>query len=255
MEILDRLIEATLPGKIVDVIVGLFRTAVLVETSNGMSCGMAATLTDQQSPYSREANIRQAGCLHAMKSKDLVNLVHSDHLAEVSVGMAAINALLPPLDGRCHVLEGNAQDYIFSTCSDKKVAVVGHFRFVNHLPNYCKQSWCLELEPLEGDLPATAAPEILPQADFVAITATTLINHTVDTLLPHIKPGADCMLLGPSTPISPVLFESGITMISGTIVDDPARCFVGVSQGATLHQLYQEGWIRYANIKKDNFND
>jgi uncharacterized protein (DUF4213/DUF364 family) len=45
------------------------------------------------------------------------------------------------------------------------------------------------------------------------------------------------LLLGPSTPLSPVLFEYGVSALSGTLVVDIPAIVVGVSQGATFRQL------------------
>jgi uncharacterized protein (DUF4213/DUF364 family) len=39
--------------------------------------------------------------------------------------------------------------------------------------------WILEQRPGLDDLPAEAAAEVIPQADVVAITGTSLINHTL----------------------------------------------------------------------------
>ena len=45
------------------------------------------------------------------------------------------------------------------------------------------------------------------------------------------------MVLGPSTPLSPVLFEHGATLISGTRVVDEAAVLRTVGQGATFQQV------------------
>ena len=65
----------------------------------------------------------------------------------------------------------------------------------------------LELAPQAGDLPASAAAEVIPQADVVALTSMTLLNHTFDGLLALRRPDAQVMLLGPSTPLAPLLFD------------------------------------------------
>jgi uncharacterized protein len=254
MELLEQLANSTLPGKVLDIQVGLFRTAVVVETRFGIQCGLAATLVSPQLEHCRESPIRQAGWLHTLSSKDLVDLVHSGRITEVSIGLAAINALLPPLQKDCKVWEENGEEYIFREGFRKRVVVVGHFPFVEQLPKYASQSWVLELEPKPGDLPASAASEVLPQAEIVAITATTLINGTFDGLIPYCQPGCEVMLLGPSTPLSPVLFDHGLTLLSGTIVDNPRHVVDGISQGANLRQLFQEGWIRYVIAKRENGN-
>lgn len=253
--VVDLLLDSIMPGKVLDVQVGLFRTAVVVETRYGLRCGLAASLISPSMENGREIAIRQAGCLHLLTSRELADLVHSERTTEVTIGLAAINALLPPFDERYPVSFENAEDYILRSAPGKKVAVVGHFPFVDHLPNYADKSWCLELDPRPGDLPAEQAPEILPQADLVAITGTTIINNTINGLLNLCRRDAEVIMVGPSTPMSPVMFDLGITMCAGILVDEPKKVLTGISQGATLRQLYQEGWVRYANIRKENHDE
>jgi uncharacterized protein (DUF4213/DUF364 family) len=45
------------------------------------------------------------------------------------------------------------------------------------------------------------------------------------------------MVLGPSTPLSPVLFQYGATYISGTTVLDEAAVLRTVAQGASFPQV------------------
>ena len=71
----------------------------------------------------------------------------------------------------------------------------------------------------------------------VAITGSTLVNHTLDDLLALVQPEATVMVLGPSTPLSPVLFDYGATIISGTRVMDETAVLRTVGQGAVFRQV------------------
>ncbi|NLG70882.1 MAG: hypothetical protein GX495_02400, partial [Chloroflexi bacterium] len=71
----------------------------------------------------------------------------------------------------------------------------------------------------------------------VALTGSALINHTLDRLLSYCRPEAQVMILGPSTPLSAVLFKHGATLLSGSVVVDEAAVFRTVSQGATFQQV------------------
>jgi hypothetical protein len=102
----------------------------------------------------------------------------------------------------------------------------------------------LELRPGPGDLPASRASEVLPQADVVALTGTALINHTLDKLVSLCRPDAFVLLLGPSTPLTPMLFEAGVDAISGTRVHDPELVLRSVAQGATFRQIKRAGGLR-----------
>ena len=69
----------------------------------------------------------------------------------------------------------------------------------------------------------------------VAITSSTLTNHTLDDLLALCRPEALVMMLGPSTPLSPLLFNHGINILAGSIVVDENAVIGTVGQGASFH--------------------
>jgi hypothetical protein len=106
------------------------------------------------------------------------------------------------------------------------------------------ECWVLELCPRPGDLPADSTDEILPQADIVALSGTSLINHTFDDLIRLCRPDAFVLLLGATAPLCPALFEKGVDALSGTQVIRPLRVLQWVSQGATFRQIKQGGGLR-----------
>jgi len=122
----------------------------------------------------------------------------------------------------------------------KNVAIVGHFPFLSMLRESVKNLWVIEKRPLEGDLSEEAAGEILPQCDVVGITGTTFINHTLEGLLAQCEESF-VALIGPTTPLSPVLFDYGIDVISGSKVMDPEEVILFISQGATFKELHHHG--------------
>ena len=114
---------------------------------------------------------------------------------------------------------------------------MGHFPFIPRLRSVARELFVLEQRPLEGEYPAEAAGEVIPKAELVAITSSTLINHTLDGLLSLVQPGAQVMLLGPSTPLSRVLLSHGVSILSGAKVVDESAVLRTVGQGATFHQV------------------
>jgi uncharacterized protein (DUF4213/DUF364 family) len=248
MSLISEIYATLLPAKILSIQVGYSRTAVLAETARGLSCGLAATLANAEFEHRCHPSVRNAGHLLEMTNQELVNLAESDSYTEVSIGLAVINALIP-VDPSSYV-ELNAEEYLRHNAEHKNVALVGHFPFVERLKPDVKNLWVLELDPRPGDLPADAAPEYIPQADVVAITATTLVNHTFEGLLALCKPTSKVMLLGPSTPLSPVLFKHGVDLLCGTIVTDPQAVMLGIGQGGSSHQLHHAGATRLITLEK-----
>jgi uncharacterized protein (DUF4213/DUF364 family) len=245
MKILESIITSLPEGRVVSVEIGLFWTAVIVESHGVQRCGLAATLSNPEFEHARLPAVQEAGRIEQHSALELANFVYSTSYTEVGVGLATINALLPPIKNSVDLA---AEDYIARQGADSQVALIGHFPFVSRLKNQVKKLWVLELNPKEDDLPASAAPEIIPQADILAITATTLINHTFEEIFNLRKPGAKVLLLGPSTPLSSLWFEYGIDVLSGSIVEDPDSVLPLVRQGATFRQIRSHG-IRLVTVE------
>lgn len=79
--------------------------------------------------------------------------------------------------------------------------------------------------------------EFIPKADVVAITGTAFINHTMENLLSLCRPDSLLMILGPSTPLTPLLFNYGVTYLSGARVANEEAAVTTITQGASLPQV------------------
>lgn len=247
----DQLLPTLPDGNLLSVQVGLYWTAVVLDVDGEIRCGLAGTQGDNSHPYTNQASILEAGNLLKRSARDLAGLVNSENTPEVSIGLAAINALLPRSPDRW--VDIHAEQVIARFGAGKNVALIGHFPFVPRLRPRVGNLWVLEQEPREGDLPTEMAPEIIPQADVLAITAATLINRTFDSLMALRRPGALTLLIGPSAPLSPRLFEVGVDIISGSIVENPEAVLCGLSQGANFHQLRSLG-IRLVSMTANDLS-
>ncbi|MGD8465872.1 MAG: DUF364 domain-containing protein [Anaerolineae bacterium] len=221
------------------VLVGSFWTAVVLDT-HPLRCGLASTLRGEA--HEAGPPVRAAGHLLERSGRELAELLRSSSVLEASIGMAAFNALLEVDEEACVPI--NAADVILQRGTGKRVAIVGHFPFVERVRQAAATCWVVELRPQPGDLPADLADEILPQADVVALTGTSLINHSFDDLLSLCRPDAFVLLLGATTPLCPLLFETGIDALSGTRVIEPQMVLRSVSQGATFRQIKRVGGLR-----------
>lgn len=196
-------------------------------------CGMASTITGDK-PHGHE-QVTDVGSLHKKSARELADYALSENPLEASIGVAAINSLL--MMDESQAVELNASEVLIEKGQGKNVALVGHFPFIPRLRNKVGQLWVIEQKPSDGDHPSEAAADLIPRADVVAITSSSLINHTLDGLLEFCRPDTLLMMLGPSTPLSPVLFEHGVDILSGTKVVDEAAVLRTVSQGAIFQQV------------------
>jgi hypothetical protein len=235
MNVIERLLgEVAQDGPVIDVRVGTHWTLAVVETATGPRAGLASTQTVHDLEHGTPA-VREAGLLLGRQGRELVELSRSPSLTERSIGFAVLNALLPLEESRCMPL--NAESLILERAPGKHVAIVGHFPFVPKVRELAGRCSVLELSPQAGDLPASAAPNVIPEADVVAITGMTLVNGTFEALAALCRPGAYVLLLGATTPLVSLLFDYGVDAISGTVVDDIALASAAVSQGANFRQI------------------
>jgi uncharacterized protein (DUF4213/DUF364 family) len=214
-----------------DVRLGPFWTAVLTH-----NCGLASTphVPDYHSTHPI-VPVKDAGHLMEKVALGLARMARSDSEMEAAIGMAAINSLIETEETRC--IELNAADFIQEKGRDKRVAIVGHFPFVQRLRETTKELWVIEKYPRGSDLGESEAKNIIPKADVVAITGSAFVNHTIEDLLKLCESKSLVIVLGPSTPLSPILFEFGIDVISGTKVVDPETVLLHLIQGATFRQM------------------
>ncbi len=235
---LDEILGTLLEALIIKVLIGLHWTVVVVETEGGQQCGLASTLSKAVHDHGK-VDVPQAGYLENLARPALANLANSNEPTLASVGVATINALLPRYSEQWHDL--NAEEVIAQHGADKKVALVGHFPFVPRLRDRVGQLFVIDSSPQPGDWPAAAAAEILPQAEVVAITGTTLINHTLEELLAFCSRQALIILLGPSTPLSPLLFDQGVDILCGSVVTEISPVLNIVGQGGNFRQVHRAG--------------
>ena len=227
MKILDDLTSSLSENSVVHgVYACVFWTAVLSK-----HCGLASTFHEEH-PYHRA--VRDVGNLTHKSALELAEYAKSDNILEASIGMAAINSLIDIDETRC--VEENAFDILARKGSNKNIAVVGHFPWTPKLRNIAKKLWVIEQSPQQGDLPADAAEEILPQANVIGITGTSLINHTLEKLL-DLSKGRFVVMIGPTSPLSPILFDYGMDVIAGVKVVEPEKTIRSISEGAIFPQV------------------
>ena len=241
MEILNNILSTIdKDAPVDDVIRGLYWTAVV-----SRSCGLSSTMLRD---CAHDHEDTEPVLLTGRTAAELAQLSLSADIGKASLGLAAINSLIP-VDLAC-CTEVNAGQIIMEKGRDKNVSIIGHFPFVDDLKGVTKNLWVIEKWQKPGDYPAEDAEHYLPQSDVIAISSTTLINHTLEGLLPLCPKESFTMLLGPTTPMTNVLFDYGIDMISGSLVIDQPLALTCIKQGANFRQLKRSGAIRLLTMEK-----
>jgi uncharacterized protein (DUF4213/DUF364 family) len=170
-----------------------------------------------------------------MPLRELAGCAKSWNFVEAGFGVAAINAyynhagraaargiVLPDETRKNEAFEKYRADV-----AGKKVAVVGHFPYLERILAPVCELCILERRPDSGDYPDPACEYILPNQDYVFITGSALVNKTLPRLL-ELSRDAWTVLVGPSVTLSPALFDFGADDLSGFIVRDGEQCFDAV---------------------------
>jgi len=199
-------------------------------------CGLASTFASSE--YDEAGGTTRSNgyeSLTGSSARELARSCLSNDPLEAALGMATVNSLLDIDESRCE--ERNGRELLLERALGKRVALVGHFPFVPELREVARELSVLELRLRPGDLPATEAARVIPEVEVVAITGTAFVNHTIEPLLGYCRPEALVIVIGPTVPLSSVLFDFGVDIISGARVADPPLVLRQVCEGAEFRRI------------------
>ena len=233
--IIDDICEQAAPksaGQTVqDVRIGLGYTAVRLDSG---ACGLAYTFRDEAGEGC--CVLREAGGVAGQPAGRIAGWARSLDAISTAVGLATLNALIaPPPDA----VEANLTECLRVTADDV-VGMVGYFGpLVAGLRQQAKALHIFERESGHPEvLPDWAATTVLPKCSVVILSATTLLNRTLDTLLEKCSHARTVALAGPSTPFLPQVFvHRRVTLLSGVQVVDAERVLRVVSEGGGTRQF------------------
>jgi len=231
-EIQDYALRKNSGLKAADIRIGLGYTVVLLEDGR---CGLAYTLHEKE--FESCCVFPDAGKLIGRNVSDLISYVKSEDVISCAVGLATVNAVL---DLPAGVFESDILDVLPAHEGDT-VGMVGYFGPL--VKNFKERVQALHIferkpDPGNGILPESEAVKLLPECQVVVMTATTLLNNTIDRLLNLCGNAREIAILGPSTPFAPEVFRSrGVTMLSGLQVVDAGKILQIVSQGGGTRQF------------------
>jgi len=233
-ELLDAILAGLPEGVVRTTVVGRRWTAAVVEVQGIRRCGLAATWwlpEDEAAPVSLP--------IDGSPARALANELRQARGAHASLAAATVNALLPP--ARKQWEPDRLEDVIRRLGAGRSVVMVGHFPFVEPLRSQVGSLTVLEEHPRPGDLHASAAREVLPGAEVVVITGMSFVNRSLTELLSLCSTRARVVIAGPSTPLSPVMFEHGVHRLCGAIVRDEEAVLRAVAAGEGFHKVHQAG--------------
>lgn len=234
-------------------VLGLFFTGVKLETGHAGLCATPIKAIPQAvcCPSSAMA-MPFPGKLAGKPAAHLLDeALHPSPLRR-TLGIAAMNALaelaLAREGARAWQTVPDAEAYdLAAIAPGEHVVLVGAFGpFIKALKRAGQPFTILEtdaatLRPDEIGFfrPAEEAPAVIPGADVVLMTGTTLINGTIDALAALLRPGARAALIGPSVPRRPrAFFEAGFSVLGGVEVTDADGLLDVLAEGGSGYHLF-----------------
>lgn len=245
-DLLDKIFQTLPDGKVKAVTIGLNWTVAVVEVHEEIRAGLASNYGRGGVDPELGEQVDNGGFV-GLPALELAGLARFPHSAKTSIGAAVINALLPRQPQSWKNI--NAEEVIAAYGSGKKVAMVGHFPFVDRLRQSVGELTVLERHLRPGDLPAEAAPDVIPAADVVAITGTTLLNGSFFSLIQLCNPSSKVIVLGPTTFLSPVLFEYGVDILCGSVVLEVESVLQAVPVAKSFSEVHKAG-VRLVALSK-----
>ena len=217
-----------------DVLIGSSYVAVVL---TGDRIGLAARLkesagTQIEIPRNAVRGVRADGFLEG--------LVRGNDFLERALGLATANALIHP------PAPDEEQDTIglMGLCPGERVAMVGLFRPI--VPRI--EATGVRLFVVERDTPVKVRREILGACEVAIVTATTILNRTMEEILDELGRPRHVAVIGPSTPLCPEVFqETPVTHLGGSAIVDAAALLQVVSRGGGTPEM--RPFLRFVNIR------
>ncbi len=247
MDFLEQLLERLpkVPAPVRGVWIGPYWTAV----QTGSGTGLATTLLDNGPAHGEHAQrLAGAGKLAGRDARELAAGLASDFPLARSVGLAALNAILPEPAGR--ITERNAGELAAEQAAGKTIGVVGWFPFLPQLKQAAARVEVFEKDPETGFALTEERAARLAGCDALCITASALLNRTLDGLLRAARPGAWKMLVGPSSPLCREALDLGFDAICGARVVEASAVVRVIQEGGCFQQIRQTGAVRLLALEK-----
>lgn len=149
----------------------------------------------------------------------IISNIKSDDPTTAAVALATFNAVHTISEADLTTFD--AADWLAEKSKGRNIAIFGRFPFIeDEICPFANHVFVFEQTPSGNEFTAIDMPDILPQADIIAITGSTIINHTIDDILKYTGNEQTVVVLGPSTPLSSSLFDFGIDGLFGVRVAD-----------------------------------
>ena len=234
-------------------VIGLFFTGVKLTTGHAGACATPIkSIPEAVCCPSSAMAMPFPGKMKGKPARDAIKEAFSDHGIRRGVGIAAVNALAELCWERrpnpaVELLRGvDAFDANIFHPDDRTVVVGAFVPFLKELKRRKQPFLVLEKDPdtlkpeeMPFYRPAEAAREVVPQADVLLMTGTTLLNDTLEDLLSWARPEARVTVVGPTVGLLPDAFLArGADYLGGVRITDPDAFLDLLAEGGSGYHFF-----------------
>lgn len=240
-EVYDRLVAAAaIDDGVEEVLIGL--TWTLCCAGSGVGLAMSPGLASRTLPW--------PGTLAGRAVGELATWLYDWDPFRATVGMAAVNAAInsasPLQRSAAPIITGGPAnlavfEHFAGRLAGKQVVVIGRYPGLDIYAGRFEFS-VLERQPGGQDLPDAASEYLLADADWVFMTAMTLINKTFPRLA-ELSRDANLVLMGPTVPWLHELADYGVDYLAGVQLTDADSLRQTVAEGGGT-RIFEQG-VRY----------
>lgn len=218
---------------IADIAVGSHFIGIRADDDGKDCVGLASTLGAAPSDEERQMVAQMVGKTLAEAAGRLTSTTGFS----ISFGAAALNAgIRAPRDqpdfeaSRIMAEKGKAGETV----------LVGDFPFTDRLRRQVKTLHLFELQAVDGRTPPDQWDAVLGRCHVLGLTGTTLLTRAMATYMEK-APQAYTIIIGPTTPLSAVLFDYGADVLAGCRVVSPDHVFDGIRRGMSFREVKKLG--------------
>jgi uncharacterized protein (DUF4213/DUF364 family) len=234
-------------------VIGLFFTGVKLTTGHAGACATPIkSIPEAVCCPSSAMAMPFPGKMKGKPARDAIKEAFSDHGIRRGVGIATVNALAElcwerrphPLFELRHGID--AFDANSFHPGDQTVVVGAFVPFLKELKRRKQPFLVLEKDPdtlkaeeLPFYRPAETASEVVPQADVLLVTGTTLLNDTLEDLLSWARPEARVTVVGPTVGLMPDAFlKRGADILGGVSITQPDDFLELLAEGGSGYHFF-----------------
>jgi uncharacterized protein len=250
-----------------DVVIGVFFTGVKLSTGHaGVAFTPVGEMPEAVCCPTSAARMPAAGSLEKIPVLEILPYALDGNVLKSAIGVATLNAvsqiILESEDPKEFSIVRDTDGFdLLKILPQETVSLVGAFGpYIHRLKMMGNPFFVIERNPqtLRPDEIKFFGPEsemgpTLKRSDAAILTGTAIVNHSIDSILPHLNSGKRAAIIGPTASMIPdAFFRRGISVMAGVRISDPKKMTNILKQGGSAYHLLRECCEKIAFVNEGN---